>query len=235
MSSEKYNLKWNDFGKCVGTSFKDLLYHQEFSDVSLVSEDGKQIKAHKVILSVSSPEFKNILLLNSHPHPVIFLSGVLFEDLNSLVEFMYLGQVDIAQDQMARFLEIANKFKINGLIHDEADILPEHIQAYLNDEDKHFEVSVDQDCTSFYDDISLEEDFSISNDTVKESTNSILTEHLLSCSNCSYKTPSKGNLTKHIKALHEGIRYTCDSCKYSTGFTSTLARHKRSQHSTGII
>ena len=48
MSSEMFNLTWSDFEQCTSNSFKDLYSQKEFVDVTLVSEDDKEIKAHKV-------------------------------------------------------------------------------------------------------------------------------------------------------------------------------------------
>ena len=53
--SEKLCLKWNDFQDNVNTAFGNLREDNEFADVTLASEDGQQIEAHKVILAASSP------------------------------------------------------------------------------------------------------------------------------------------------------------------------------------
>ena len=94
--------------------------------------------------------------------------------------------------------------------------------------------SVNQEQTSLYEYTGLEEEFH-SVYQVKEELGHVMptelqSESFFNCTNCHYKTSSKGNLTKHIKALHEGVRYKCDHCSYSTGFSSTLARHKRTLH-----
>ena len=142
MTFEKYNLKWDDFERYVGSSCNDLLYQQEFVDVTLVSEDEKEIKAHKVIISVCSSVFRNILLQNPHQHPLVYLSGVKFEELNSLVEFIYLGQVDIGHEHLTGFMEIANKFKIKGLTNEYELIPPENMRNTKEniDEPKNVEI-----------------------------------------------------------------------------------------------
>ena len=48
--SEKLCLKWNDFQENVNAAFGNLREDNEFADVTLASEDGQQIEAHKVIL-----------------------------------------------------------------------------------------------------------------------------------------------------------------------------------------
>ena len=56
----KFCLKWNNFGRNVTSSFKNLLANEEFVDISL-SAQGKTIKAHRVVLSASSQYFRDLL------------------------------------------------------------------------------------------------------------------------------------------------------------------------------
>ena len=56
--SEKLCLKWNDFQDNINTAFGNLRNDQDFSDVTLVCEDGEQVEAHKIILQSASPFFQ---------------------------------------------------------------------------------------------------------------------------------------------------------------------------------
>ena len=58
------------------------------------------MKAHKFIISSSSPILRNILKLNSNPHPLIYLRGVKYSDLKSLINFMYQGELNIAEEDL---------------------------------------------------------------------------------------------------------------------------------------
>ena len=58
--SEKLCLRWNDFKENVTSAFGNLREDNDFADVTLACEDGKQFEAHKVILASSSPFVKNI-------------------------------------------------------------------------------------------------------------------------------------------------------------------------------
>jgi hypothetical protein len=55
---EKFSLSWDNFQNSTLTSIKELLRNEEFTDVTLVCDDEKQLKTHKVILSASSPFFR---------------------------------------------------------------------------------------------------------------------------------------------------------------------------------
>ena len=84
-SGEKLCLEWNDFRDNVCSAFEDLRDDKEFTDVTLACEDGQQVEAHKMVLIASSPFFLNLLKKNKHPHPMVFMRGVKFEDLVSMV------------------------------------------------------------------------------------------------------------------------------------------------------
>ena len=91
MASEKFCLKWNDFEQNISLAFKELKDDKDFFDVTLAREDEEQVSAHKVILSACSPFFKNILRRNQHQHPLLYLKGVKYSDLQSVLNFMYHG------------------------------------------------------------------------------------------------------------------------------------------------
>ena len=66
MTSDTFNLSWNVFEASTSNSYKELLSEGNFSDVTLVSDDEKQIQAHKFILSTSSSVFTGMLARNPH-------------------------------------------------------------------------------------------------------------------------------------------------------------------------
>ena len=113
--SEKFCLKWNDFQKNVGNAFGLLRQDEDFTDVTLASEDGKQIEAHKVILSASSPFFQTLLKKNKHPNPLIYMRGIKSDDLIAIVDFLYYGETNIYQENLDSFLNIAEELSLRGL------------------------------------------------------------------------------------------------------------------------
>ena len=91
MSAEKFCLKWNDFEKNISGSFRELKDDEDFFDVTLTCDSDKQVSAHKVILSACSPFFRQVLRRHKHQHPLLYLRGVSFSDLESVLAFMYNG------------------------------------------------------------------------------------------------------------------------------------------------
>ena len=70
-----------------------LWEQRDFPDVTLVSADHSQAEAHRGILAASSPFFRSILLKSPHPKPLLYLGNVDQARLTSILQFIYLGQV----------------------------------------------------------------------------------------------------------------------------------------------
>merc|ERR1712061_560860 len=73
------------------------------------------LQAHKMVLSACSPYFKALLEENPAKHPIIILKDVPFQHLTAILEFMYAGEVNVAQDQLPAFLKTAERLKVKGL------------------------------------------------------------------------------------------------------------------------
>jgi len=126
-SAEKFCLRWNDFERNISVAFQELREDKDFFDVTLACDD-EQIQAHKVILSACSPFFRQILKRNKHEHPLLYLKGVKYIDLMSVLNFMYHGEVNIAQDELNSFLAIAEDLKVKGLTQNRTE--PEQKQRF---------------------------------------------------------------------------------------------------------
>ena len=61
---EAFILSWDDFSNKCPKVFKELWVDRDLSDVTLATEDGGQLSAHKVILAACSPLFKRLLHKN---------------------------------------------------------------------------------------------------------------------------------------------------------------------------
>ena len=120
--SEKLSLKWNDFQENVNSVFAQLRDNSDFSDVTLACEDGQQFEAHKVILVASSPFFHNLLKLNKHTHPLIYMRGIKSEDLDAIMDFLYCGEAKVFQGNLDSFLAIAEELQLNGLMGQTYDV-----------------------------------------------------------------------------------------------------------------
>ena len=114
--SEKLCLQWNDFKENIANSFGELKEDRDFTDVTLVCEDGQQLEVHKVILASSSPFFWNILKKHKHPNPLIYMRGLKSEDLRAIVDFLYNGEANVFQENLNSFLALAEELRLKGLM-----------------------------------------------------------------------------------------------------------------------
>ena len=74
MDQDKYTLHWHTYSDHLRNILKEMISDDSFADVTLITDDRKQIKAHRNILSACSSVFKEILQINTNNnHPVIYL------------------------------------------------------------------------------------------------------------------------------------------------------------------
>ena len=114
-SSEAFCLKWNDFQNNIRMSFKELRNSDNFSDVTLVSDDNKSFTAHQIVLASSSLFFASMLNGTKHPHPLVYLRGCAGASLAAILDFMYLGEVSVARADMHSFMAVAGDLGVRGL------------------------------------------------------------------------------------------------------------------------
>ena len=89
---------------------------KDFADVTLVCDDMKPIKAHRNILSACSPLLKNILNIDpQNPHPVLFLRGIMHSEMESILQFIYLGEASFYDERKNEFLWAVRNLEIREL------------------------------------------------------------------------------------------------------------------------
>ena len=112
--SEKFSIKWKNFNLNATKKFSDLRTITEFNDVTLVGDDHKVIKAHRVVLSSCSEYFKNVLLQHDHPHPLICLDGITSNDIENVLDFIYTGELQIFQEDLDDFFSYFSETETRG-------------------------------------------------------------------------------------------------------------------------
>ena len=112
--TEKFNLTWYKFQTHTNELLSELYTSSSFSDVTLVCDDQTQFKAHKFVLSACSSVFRNILSCNNSS-PFIYLRGIENEEMQSVLQFMYLGEATFCQERMNQFLDVAKDLDIKEI------------------------------------------------------------------------------------------------------------------------
>ena len=126
--SEKFCLKWNDFHSNVSNSFGLLRNEDYLQDVTIVTDDNEQVAAHKLVLSACSEYFKNIFKKNKSSNLLLCIEGVNSADLGNVLDYIYNGQVQIFQENIDRFLEVAQRLKLEGLLGNKEEEASEDLE-----------------------------------------------------------------------------------------------------------
>ena len=238
MTSEKFCLRWNDFQANLTTSYKELRDDKEFTDVTLACDGYQKIDAHKFILSSASQIFKAIFSGNKHAHPLIYLKGIKKEHLMAVVDFIYLGEVSINQEDLDSFLMVAEELEIKGLKPTQTDKVnleqkiemeeaksefPNNCNA-VNTTDNLYDHKSESTVTNA---VSLPEatytseakvpvSFSDDNSELGKMINSMLTkiDGAWTCAKCGKtdKGNSSARVRRHIETHIEGMAHPCGFC-----------------------
>lgn len=56
-----------------------------------------------------------VLRKHKHEHPLIYLTEVKFADLQSILDFIYTGETEVAERDLESLLATATRFKVKGL------------------------------------------------------------------------------------------------------------------------
>ena len=252
---EKLSLSWKDFKKNASESFCALRNEEDFFDVTLVCDDMKQIEAHKVVLSSCSPVLKYLLKSNKHPHPLLYIRGVKNIELQNVIDYIYFGEVSIAQEDLNGFLVIAEDLKLKGLINTTPATEYEEKPTFQNmpstgptgpvdmyDQQissgpfENLLTPLDEVAEQFEEDTGEEfndtsENVDYSNNDYETVINSMMEKvnKLWHCKVCGkeYTIKNKTNLKKHVENNHaRGFIHTCGLCGKTFSTKSTLLYHR---------
>ena len=172
---------------------------------------------------------------------MLCLEGVSSNDLNNVLDYIYNGETQIFQDNLDRFLDVAQRFKLEGLIADQT----------LKDEERYVEegnqTKVDGRVLNLKNDLKSE---SFVNNAV-ENVNSLETKLISAdfsnieelniriedeiiveapgvykCARCPKTYNKRFNLKEHIEVHFEGLSFPCQLCGKDFRLRKNFRRHK---------
>ena len=240
MNQEKYNLTWHSYSDHLKSMMKDLMVNEDFSDVTLVTEDKKQIRANISILSACSPVFKDILKKEKNSNQIMYLRGIQFPEMESIMQFIYLGEATFYEERMDEFLAVAKSLEIKELCNaspgenDESDdeVSPcepststEYLEEEIEEERQRRVISTNgrHECNQCHKTYSGSGALSKHKQTVHKGVK-------YACDQCDQLFTQQSSLTFHIQSKHEGIRYACDQCDQQFTEKGNLRKHINNKH-----
>ena len=250
--SESVCLQWNDFPGNIRETFRTLKDDKDFTDVTLVCEDGVQIEVRKVILISSSPVFASLLKIKKHPQSLIYMRGLNSGELQTLVDFLYLGETTVQEEDVENFLELGKEFQLKGL----TESLP-HLRETmpLTIKKPKFE-KIQKDLKNLDIDIfneKLEDEkligkinSSIPTETIEnldeeikslvELSNNMLSNGKQRASKCKVcgKEGLGGNIKTHIEVYHLQVLIPCTTCERVFKSRAFMKAHNCKQQKDGL-
>ncbi|KAK7068663.1 Broad-Complex, Tramtrack and Bric a brac [Halocaridina rubra] len=132
------SLRWNNHHSAFFHMLSTLHRKELYSDVTLACS-GKFFPVHKIVLSVCSEYFEDMFKQTTCKHPIVVLKDILHDDMEALLNYMYAGEANVAQSDLARLIKAAECLKIKGLaVPDEStpanDTKRTHSDAHSKDE-----------------------------------------------------------------------------------------------------
>ena len=115
MESQQYCLRWNNHRSNLLTVFEQLLQTEAFTDVTL-AVNGTSIKCHKMVLAACSSYFQSLFLDNACPHPIVVFKDIQYAEIRAILEYMYRGEVNVAQEQLPSLLKVAEALRVKGIL-----------------------------------------------------------------------------------------------------------------------
>ena len=203
-----------------------------FTDVTLVSDDMECIDGHRIILSDASNVLNDLFMLNpSSNNLMVFMKGIKHHVLDSLMKFIYTGEVAVRGEHVEDFLKGGKELQILEIEHNE-----DQVQSVLDtpkikvlDELN----SVQSKKTIFYD-REASDDGSIGKKETDAKPNKhrgFKSSRAPECGDCQVSFKSTYSFKRHIQSIHEGRRFACHICTIELTSEFSLTRHLKTLHS----
>ena len=115
MDPEKLQLNRKNFNEDISAALGLMRHEEDFTDVTLVCKDDIPVRAHRVILASASSFFKSALLRRKvERQRILYLGGLTAAEVESALDFLYLGEVSVVKEEVASFIQVAQDLGLKG-------------------------------------------------------------------------------------------------------------------------
>ena len=205
-----------------------------------------------MVVSSSSDYFKTTLQSNNKSKEIILcLENISHEELNHLLDYVYNGEVNIEQEQLDRFLTIAQRFQLEGLISDENDEFepedthtsvmnnPNEIRPLSKTENVDHKKQITQNCVKENIKISCEEFQTVEelDEKIKENLTKVDVDGTKKwqCIICNQVSQDLSNAKFHAEVHFEGLSFSCQNCDKTFRSRNALRSHKGRRRCNGKL
>ena len=152
----------------------------------------------------------------------MYLRGIQYLELESIMQFIYLGKATFYEERMDELLAVAKLLEIKALCHAETES-----NAAPDDE-----LPPDEQDTS----TGFVQEQTVIPDNIKKQEPQERHERVVSvhgkyeCDQCDKKYSSRMGLWQHKQTVHQGVKYACDHCDHQATTQGHLKKHIQSKH-----
>jgi len=227
-----------------------LRKQEDLFDVRLVTDDGKQFASHKLVLASSSDFFQSIIhnMKSKQLDFFIFLAGVRSVELEHILDYIYAGEVQLFQEELDNFLDIAQKLRIKGLIGNEEStsaVKEEFIsEVTVNPNQSNVarnEVNIENEEKSIVisNTSSIRKQRGGSKSIINQSDINVkeIVKNMIGqdgdkwiCTNCGKEARTKGSIELHAEIHIEGLEFNCNKCDKTFRTRNRLSFHRNQNH-----
>ena len=250
MSAGSLLLSNSEFVQTQANYYSDLLKIQELTDVTLAC-DGYQIGVHKTVISASSLFFRDVIKNSKHQNLFIFLKGVSKETLDSILQFVYIGETTVQSENLERLVEVANELKVIGLMEEDLnnDFLKNNkgkkkvrnVHVTKEKQDNIENGKQEREVTPKNEDVNFER---VKVEEISEKLTNEVNKRLVTkkdendrvihmCTVCEKEGRKKDKMRLHIETHLEGFNHKCKYCDVVKKTTATIQFHEWYFHTRG--
>ncbi|XP_076045223.1 uncharacterized protein LOC143027676 isoform X3 [Oratosquilla oratoria] len=114
MSESLLALRWNNHRSTFFHVLNSIKQKEIYSDATIAC-DGKFYPVHKLVLATCSEYFEAMFSRTQCKHPIIVLKDIGHEEVEALLNYMYIGEVNVVQNDLAGLIKAAECLRIKGL------------------------------------------------------------------------------------------------------------------------
>ena len=199
-------LKCDEYIEKTKTIFKQLALDDKFTDVTLVSEDGKAIEVHRAIIGYSSPTLYS--LFSGDISEKTFHLPIKHDHLKAIVQYIYLGETRVEVGEVKEFLSQSTQFQIWGLWKAKSEKNSAPSETNHSDKDTKLRPIMKH---------------TIENKVYLIGT---LTENIKSDPDA--PLGNKKKISKKREATD--LKFSCKKCDFKTNLKATFRHHKKEKH-----
>jgi len=233
MNHEKYNLNWHTYSDHLREMLHNMMKTGNLTDVTLVCDEQRQFKAHKIVLSACSTIFKNII--DSLP------LNLEIKEISKDVGFKHSEECNGEEKDMTETAskEFNSETETDDSVKDQLTIeTNQNIRRNLTCLQCNAQFTKKSTLNRHIKSIHEAITYSCSHCDKTFKQQGTMNRHIKSkhegvkyiCNQCDYQATLKFHLTIHIQSIHDGVKYACNECGHQATHQSSLTQHIRSKH-----